>query len=665
MPVSFRLMLLSLCVAALCLLSGCSSSVVTSSSGGGQTGSTGATGATGSVGATGNTGVSGSTGATGSTGNTGSTGSTGSQSTAVLGAGFAGSVHAGMTPVQGSQVQLYTAGQAGNGSASTALLANAVMTDGQGSFAVANGAYVCPAPDSLLFLLSRGGAAGPAVGTNEARVFVTALGRCDQLAEGARFAVDERTTVVMAFTLRAFLSPGAQLGSSATNTGGLELAMAQFGNLAQLTTGEVPSTSFPANGTAPTAKVNSLANAVHACAAAASATDAGCASLFTATSEGTSGTSSTNTLDAALAIANHPASGVASLFTLAASAPIFSPVLPSAPPDWTLAVAYTGGGLNGPTSVSLDSKGQVWVANFYDVASLFSHLGEPVFQSGVSGFGLHESYGGAVDAQDRMWVANEESSALNQGLGSVTVLDSAGPALPGVSQWVTGGLNFPISVAFDRNGSAWVVDYGDSRLSLLSPSGVPTSGPAGVGSDQLAFPVAVAVDSQGNGWVANQSASTVTRVSPDGSKFTSFTVGSSPAAVAVDAADNVWTANFVDGTLGLVSAGGQVLSSGGFSGGGLDHPTGIAADGAGTVWVANYRAPGISAFSGAGNSRPGTPISPTTGFGADMGLLEAFGIAVDAAGNLWVSSYADSRLIEFLGIATPVKTPLLGGVRIP
>ena len=46
-------------------------------------------------------------------------------------------------------------------------------------------------------------------------------------------------------------------------------------------------------------------------------------------------------------------------------------------------------------------------------------------------------------------------------------------------------------------------------------------------------------------------------------------------------------------------------------------------------------------------------------------MLEAFGIAVDAAGDVWVTSYGDNRVVELIGAGAPVKTPLLGGVRVP
>jgi len=46
-------------------------------------------------------------------------------------------------------------------------------------------------------------------------------------------------------------------------------------------------------------------------------------------------------------------------------------------------------------------------------------------------------------------------------------------------------------------------------------------------------------------------------------------------------------------------------------------------------------------------------------------MLEAFGLAIDAAGNVWTTSFATNTLTEFVGLAAPVKTPLLGSTRIP
>ena len=515
----------------------------------------------------------------------------------------------------------------------------------------------------MLYAVSTGGHVGTQAG-NTAVVFMTVLGACNAVSPGSSYVLNELTTVTTAFVLRPFLSAGGQLGSSATNTAGLALGVAELATLVDLGSGVAPGAHFPANGTAPVAKLNTLANALHGCAVSAGAGSPGCSGLFAPTSA--NGAAPTNTLAAVLNIANQPGTNVAGIYALAAQAGGYTPVLSAAPRDWTLAVPFTGGGMDGPSALSVDSAGRVWVANYFGVASLFANNGAPLLPAGITGSGLNESYGGAVDASDRMWITNEQTdSSVNNGFGSITVLNAAGPALPGGSQFPNGGLNFPIAVSFDRNGTAWVVDYGDSHVSLLDASGNPLSGPDGYASPEFQFPVAIAVDSTGSGWVANQSGGTVTQVTADGKSFTSFAVGNGPSAVAVDAGDAVWVANYYGDSVGLVSAAGQVLSSGGFTGGGLDHPTGIALDGAGTAWVANYRGTGISSLAGTSATVPGAALSPATGWGSDLSLTEPFGVAVDAAGNVWVTSYGDDRLVEFVGAAAPVKTPLLGGVRVP
>jgi len=270
-----------------------------------------------------------------------------------------------------------------------------------------------------------------------------------------------------------------------------------------------------------------------------------------------------------------------------------------------------------------------------------------------------------VDVNDVMWVANEEGGPT--GLGTITLLTSGG-ASP--ATYTAGGLNFPIAVAFDTSGVSWVVDYGDSQMTLLSNSGSPLSGTTGYSSAQFEFPVALATDGKCNAFVANQSSDTITFISADGSIVASYATGSGPSGVAVDSSNNVWVANYYGNSVGMVASAGAIASGPGYTGGGIDHPQGIAVDGAGTVWVANYRSPSnvgnaITELAGAATANPGSALSPTTGWATDAGLLESFGLAIDAAGNIWVTSFGNNMLTEFIGMGTPVKTPLLGPVRIP
>lgn len=562
---------------------------------------------------------------------------------------------AGKQPLIGASVELYAAGTSGNGSSGSALLASPLTTDANGAFAAPAG-YTCPSAASQIYVVARGGKPGAAAAAaNSAIALMTALGACNQIA--AQIVVNEATTVAAAYALSQFLSAGGNLGASASNTTGLANAVATALALADITAGSSPGPSFAANGSSPAAKIDSVADLLNGCVVS-SPTGSACSGLFAATTPAGSGHAPSNTLDAALDLVRSPAANVASLYALSIGSSAFTPVLAKSPSDWTLFVNYTGGGMDGPTGLGIDAAGDVWVASYFNAASLFSPLGQPLLAQGASGSGLSASYGLAVDANDDAWIPNEPSTGAAG--NSVSVINSSGLSVAGSGGFTAGGLDFPIAVAIDTDGSAWAVDYGDSHLTHLSSSGQPLSGAAGYGSPSLQFPVAAAIDGSHNVWVANQGATTVTQVAPDGSQFNSYVSGDGPSGLAIDQLGNVWTANYFGNSISEIACSGTLLSSGGFTGGGVDHPQGIAIDGAGQVWIANYRAGYLTELAGASSASPGAALSPAAGLGGDAGLLEAYAVAVDASGNVWVSNFGSNTLTEFVGVAGPVKTPLIG-----
>jgi sugar lactone lactonase YvrE len=330
-----------------------------------------------------------------------------------------------------------------------------------------------------------------------------------------------------------------------------------------------------------------------------------------------------------------------------------------------LAVTLTGGGLDGPASLAVNGSGHLWVANYFGVASAFSSVGAPLSTTGYTGSGLNETFGMAIDTNNNIWLANEQSTGgVNSNLGTITVLNSSGQPLSGSSGYYAGGIYFPIGVTADTNGNMWIVNYGDSKVTLLNSSGASLSGTGGWGGTSLAFPVALAVDSSHNAWVANQSANTITKISADGSTATVITCCDGASGIATDQSNNVWVANYYGDSVSEVSSSGVVLLNG-ITGGGVLHPQGIAVDGAGTVWVANYRGNSISEISGASSATPGTFLSPASGFGTDASLLEPYGLALDASGNVWVSNYGNDTVTQFVGVATPIKTPFAGPTTLP
>ncbi len=75
-----------------------------------------------------------------------------------------------------------------------------------------------------------------------------------------------------------------------------------------------------------------------------------------------------------------------------------------------MVTTYKGGGVNQPNMLGIDSKGNVWVASNSGVASQFSNLGVPAFAAGITGLGLYESYGLAIDAKDNAWITTKPAA---------------------------------------------------------------------------------------------------------------------------------------------------------------------------------------------------------------------------------------------------------------
>lgn len=576
-------------------------------------------------------------------------------------------VLAGTQTISGASVQLYAAGMTGLGSAPTAL-GSPVTTSSAGT-ATISASYTCPATNSQLYVVARGGQVGSAA-ANSGIVLMTALGACNQQTTGEAVTVNEVTTTAAAYSLSQFMAAGGVVGATSTNVTGIANAFANAVSLANPALGSSPGTTFPANGTSPAPRIDSVANLLNTC----TASSASCSALFSLTAN-SAGTLPTNTLDAAFNLARTPGANIAARYTQSLTSTAFSPVLTLpqgqlAPADWTMPITFSGGGMNSPSGIGIDSAGNVRVANYFNVASAFLPTGAPLplYASGVTGSGLDNSYGLAVDAKDNAWIPNEQSPyAVNGGFGSVSVLNTAGVSQAGTTGYSAGGLNYPIAVAIDVNTTSWVVDYGNSHLTLLTNAGVPiqTNGTTGYTTPLFAFPVAVAVDGNHFGWIANQSSNTVTKVAPDGSSFTNYNCCTGASAVAVDQQNNVWAANFYGDSVSQIDSCGNILSTGYTAGKTLNHPQAVAIDGAGTVWVANFRQNYITELAGSTTTSPGAALSPPTGYGADASLLEAYAVAIGPNGDIWVTNFGNNTLTQFVGLARPVRTPLLSTPQLP
>lgn len=381
----------------------------------------------------------------------------------------------GQQPVAGVALQLYAVGTTGYGSAATPLLTpGAAKTTASGNFDLP--AFTCPTPATLVYLVGTGGqpiaaTQTTAAVTNNNLAMMVGLGACSTV--GSSFiSVNEVTTVATVWALSPFMTGIANIGSSPSNSLGIANAFAAINKLVNTANGHVSGPALPANAILPVAEIDTLADVLEQCVnsgggSASDTTDGqtngtNCGRLFFLAG----GTSTSDTITAAMQIAQNPARNVVTLNRLRSASPVFLPALDvnTPPSDWTVAIAYSGGGLNAPQGVAVDQAGNVWVANAGNSSvSQFASTGAPL--SGSAGYtvGISTPYAVAIDQTGNAWVANS-------GNNSVSELSPSGSLITSTS---AAGLRTPKSIAIDASGNVFAGNTTSRSVSGFTSSALP------------------------------------------------------------------------------------------------------------------------------------------------------------------------------------------------
>ena len=593
-----------------------------------------------------------------------------------------GKVHGGQQGVSGSSIQLYTEGAGGNGTAASPMLTEAVSTDANGNFSI-TAAYTCgensggsPVTSSnQVYLVATGG--DPGVGTsNPALTMVAALGPCSNLSASTYIVVNEMTTVAAAWALAPFATSALNIAASGTNTIGITNAFLDAGLLVDTTTGAAP-TNLPSNLTVETGKVAALADALASCVNSDGST--ACSPLFTAA---TTTSTPTDTFTAALNIVKNPGQNVAAVYGAIGTFIPFATTLTAAPNDWTMSLTVTGGGLDTPTALGIDSQNNIWVANQDGPLSAFNAQGTPLSSTGYGGGNgatIAQVFSLAIDPSDNIWVTNF-NGYQGGGSGSINKFYGASSGQIGVSPQPMGYNDTnctPQGIAADLSGDIFVANEGCASASIYDTNGNVIAG--GIGYNELngsADPLFIAADGiiptggTGGFWLSTGDATTIAHFSAPTSSYPNGDLLSRPACcdlahgLATDATGNVWVANYLGHSFSEVAPGGSVLINQ-HTGGGLRHPHALTIDAGQNIWITNLTANSISEIAGNGGTpSPGTPISPTTGvygnggYGLDASLIEPYSLGADRSGNVWVSNEGASTLVMFFGLAAPTVTPV-------
>jgi hypothetical protein len=450
---------------------------------------------------------------------------------------------------------------------------------------------------------------------------------------------------------------------------------------------------------------NSLANMVAACVASPAA----CTTLFGLATP-PRGPAPTDTLQAMVDIARHPATSTAtvqSLFALSQMPPApYQParLVGSPPAAWTLALRFVGDGvsMDGPGNFAIDEAGSLWVTNNYTyspdgdapvcgskVLLRFTPTGQYVPNSPYTGGGLDGAgYGITLDPTGNIWVGNFGFSAL---------ACTAPPAHDTVSRFgpdgvaasdtgfTQGAISWPQGTVSDQKGSIWIANC-ENGIVTKYPGGNPNAAqefvadPACGTQSECARPFDIAFNHQGWAFVTLNERSSVAILRPDGTHIRPSPLGTPglfdlPLGIAADSRGNMWVANSASlripcpsgflnpgatiGSITMIRHDGRA-TRGPFRGGGLTIAWGIAVDGDDNVWVANFGDQRVSHFCGRDprncppGAETGSPISPDTGYAFD-GLSRNTAVQIDRSGNVWLTN-------NWKNVFNPVANP--GGYEI-
>jgi len=435
--------------------------------------------------------------------------------------------------------------------------------------------------------------------------------------------------------------------------------------------------------------------------------------------------SPTSILRALLEVAQYPSnlysspSSGAPLFNLLSSvaSPPFTPVLTDAPNDWSIALSFTGGGLGGisqaspqSSAMAIDASGNVWIANTR-TSSLteLSNLGAPISPfttgrtlasaGGFKGGGLSHPQQVAIDEQGNTWALNGDSS--------LSEFAFTGEAIAG-SPFSGGGTMHGNGLAIDGSGFVWVTDsgtpgdvaqyagYNAEVDGKPVANGKPVSPSGGYVNGIHSPNGAIALDGAGIVWVLNGATYSAAELNSangallrtDYGYLLNPTTGSLQIplqsvlnanafgnSMAIDNAGDVYIPNpNTNGSAQIYElvAGGSTANDGGIGKSlSLAIPpvySPISIDGSGNLWLATYanlnngQPPAVVELSGSGASLNQNLSAP--GFVGPNISDGPASIAVDGSGNVWVLIQTNSSTVtEFVGVATPVVTPLSLGVQ--
>ena len=364
------------------------------------------------------------------------------------------------------------------------------------------------------------------------------------------------------------------------------------------------------------------------------------------------------------------------------------------------AATASGANLSSPFAVAVDGAGNLYIADTTDlrirmvtaatgVLSTIAGSGTRCSSSTAtcgdgsaataSGADFNYPRGLAVDGAGNLYIADSSDNRIRMVTAATGILSTvAGSGTACSSSTATCGdgsaatasgsnLNSPIGVAVDGAGNLYITDEYDNRVREVNAATGILSTVAGTGT----------------------ACSSSTATCGDGSAATASGSNlNNPIGVAVDGAGNLYIADEYDNRIRKVTAATGILSTvagtgtqcspstaacgdgnaATASGSNLNDPYGVAVDAAGDLYIADnldYRIRKVTTATGILSTVAGTgsTCSPTTAACGDGGVATASGaylgspsgVAVDGAGKLYIAEKGDNRIRKVTAAAAPLS----------
>lgn len=307
---------------------------------------------------------------------------------------------------------------------------------------------------------------------------------------------------------------------------------------------------------------------------------------------------------------------------------------------------------NAPNGIATDTVGNIYVADQGNyvirkitpegiVTTFAGTVGKVGADNGVGALAsFHTPSGIATDAEGNVYVADQGNHLIRKitPTGSVSTL-AGRPGVAGAEDGVATVATFylPVGVAADANGNVYVADSANALIRKVSPAGGVTTlagqqdGAGSVNRNQdvvtLGSPIGVALDDIGNVYVSDPSSHSILRITQMGDISTFAGSG---------------TAGSTDGK-GIAAS--------------FDAPAGIAFDASGNMYVADFSNSVIRKITPAGDVTTLAGVAkstgPTDGVGANARFVNPIGMAVDAAGNVYVTDPGNHLIRKITPVAAP------------